>query len=46
MAEPRYKLISKLLITAGIIGLTIGLSYLTMNTYTRVTEQIRALGIG
>ena len=44
--NPRYRIVPKLLITAAIIGLTLGLTYLTMNTYTRITEQIRALGVG
>jgi membrane protein required for beta-lactamase induction len=44
--NPRYRMASKLLATVLIIGLTIGLCYLTMNTYARLTEQIRALGIG
>ncbi len=44
--NPRYRTASKLLATVLILGLTIGLCYLTINTYARLTEQIRALGIG
>jgi hypothetical protein len=44
--NPRYKVIAKLTITTVIIGLTIVLSYLTVNTYTRVIDQIKALGLG
>ncbi len=44
--NPRYRIVPKLLITAAIIGLTLGLSYVTMNMYMKITEQIRALGIG
>ena len=43
--NPRYRITTKLLITALVIGLTIGLSYLTIDTYRRVTDQIRALGL-
>lgn len=44
--NPRYKVTVKLLATVIIAVLTILLSYLTMNTYLRLTEQIEALGLG
>ena len=44
--NPRYRTASKLLITALIIGLTVGLCYLTMSMYARLSEQITALGLG
>ena len=44
--NPRYRTTMKLLITALITGLTVGLCYLTMDTYARLSEQIRALGLG
>jgi len=44
--NPRYRLTSKVLITAAIIGLTLGLGYLMMDMYTRLCEQITALGLG
>jgi hypothetical protein len=43
--NPRYKATVKLLVTAAIVALTIGLCYLTMNIYLRLTEQIAALGV-
>ena len=44
--NPRYRMMTKLLVTGAIIGLTLGLFYLTANMYAKVTEQIRALGLG
>ncbi|MEN6576966.1 MAG: zinc ribbon domain-containing protein [Phycisphaerales bacterium] len=44
--NPRYRPVSKVLITAFIIGLTLGLCYLTMDAYARLSEQITALGLG
>jgi len=44
--NPRYKQITKLAISIIIIGLTVVLFYLMVNTYMQVTEQIRALGLG
>ena len=44
--NPRYKIVSKLLVTVIVVGVSILLCYLTMNTYHQLTEQIEALGIG
>jgi hypothetical protein len=44
--NPRYRMVSKLLATVLILGLTVGLCYLTIDTYAKLAEQIRALGIG
>ncbi len=43
--NPRYKIITKLIVTVIVIAVSIGCYYLTMNTYNRLTEQIRALGM-
>jgi hypothetical protein len=43
--NPRYKIITKLLITAGIIALTILLCQLTASTYRNLTEQLKTLGL-
>ena len=44
--NPRYKIVSKLLVTIIVVGITILFCYLTLNTYHQLTEQIEALGIG
>jgi hypothetical protein len=44
--NPRYKQTTKLAISVAVIGLTIALFYLMVDTYMQVTEQIRALGLG
>lgn len=44
--NPRYKVTVKLVVTVVIVALTVGLSYLTMNIYLRLTEQIEALALG
>ena len=44
--NPRYKIVSKFLVTVIVIGITILFCYLTLNTYHQLTEQIEALGIG
>ncbi len=44
--NPRYKIISKLVMTVIVIGVSILLCYLTVNTYHQLTEQIEMLGIG
>ncbi len=44
--NPRYKIISKFVVTVIVVGVSILLCYLTMNTYLQLTEQIEALGIG
>ena len=44
--NPRYRGVTKLLITVGIIALTIILCYLMMNMYRNLMDQINALGLG
>ena len=44
--NPRYKIVSKLIVTVIVIGISILFCYLTLNTYHQLTEQIEALGIG
>lgn len=44
--NPRYNGIVKVMITTAIIGLTLALCYLTIDAYTRVIDQMKALGIG
>ena len=44
--NPRYKTASKFVVTVIVVGVSILLCYLTMNTYLQLTEQIEALGIG
>jgi hypothetical protein len=44
--NPRYKQTTRIAITIAVIGLTIALFYLMINTYMQVSEQIRALGLG
>jgi sterol desaturase/sphingolipid hydroxylase (fatty acid hydroxylase superfamily) len=43
--NPRYKAVTKLVVTIAVIALTILLSYLTMYIYLRLMEQVEALGI-
>jgi predicted nucleic acid-binding Zn ribbon protein len=43
--NPRYKIITKLVVTGLVIALTILLSYLTTYTYRNLMEQIDAMGI-
>lgn len=43
--NPRYKNVTKLLITVAVIGLTLAVFYLMVDTYTRVIEQVKALGL-
>lgn len=44
--NPRFNVPIKLAITVCVIGLTIGLFYLTIHMYLGVVDQIKALGIG
>ncbi len=44
--NPQYKTATKLIVTAIVIGLTILLCYLTVNTYLQLTKQLEILGIG
>jgi len=44
--NPRYKVVTKLLITVGIIALTILLCEATMRMYQNLMDQIKALGLG
>ena len=43
--NPRYKAITKAVVTVIVVVLTILLYYLTIGAYSRLTEQIEALGI-
>ena len=43
--NPRYKIITKIIVTIIVIVLSIWLCYLTTNMYLQLTEQIKALGI-
>jgi len=43
--NPRYKIITKLVVTVLVIGLTILCSYLVGYIYRNLIEQIEALGI-
>ncbi|HUU18882.1 MAG TPA: hypothetical protein VMW72_17150 [Sedimentisphaerales bacterium] len=40
----RYRIVTKLAVTVIVIALTIFLSYLTVNIYIRLIEQVEALG--
>ena len=44
--NPRYKKITKIVITVAVIVLTIILCQLAINTYRNVMQQINALGLG
>jgi hypothetical protein len=44
--NPRYKIVSKIIITITVIGISILFCYLTVNIYFQLTQQIEALGIG
>jgi len=43
--HPRYKIITKFIVTVIVIAFSILLCYLTANIYLRLTEQINALGL-
>lgn len=43
--NPRYKIITKAVITVIVIGLTVLFTYLVTYTYCRFMEQVEALGI-
>ena len=43
--NPRYKIVTKLIVTGLVIAFTILLCYLTMNVYLRLVKQIEAMGI-
>ena len=43
--NPRYKIITKLVVTGLVIALTILFSYLVASIYRNLMEQIEALGI-
>jgi len=43
--NPRYKAVTKLVVTIAVIALTILLSYLTMYIYLRLMERVESLGI-
>ena len=44
--NPRYRIVTKLAVTVIVIALSIFFSYLTVNIYLRLTEQIESLGLG
>jgi hypothetical protein len=44
--NPRYKHATKLAITVAVIGLTIVAVYAMCDTYVKLTEQLKALGLG
>ena len=44
--NPRFKPITKLLITVAVVVLTIMLCQFMMNTYKNLMDQIKALGLG
>lgn len=43
--NPRYKIVTRLIVTGLVIAFTILLCYLTMNVYLRLVKQIEVLGI-
>lgn len=43
--NPRYKAVTKLVVTIAVIVLTILLSYLTMKIYLQLMEQVEVMGI-
>jgi hypothetical protein len=43
--NPRYKIITKLIVTVIVMALTILLSYLVGHIYANLMEQIKAMGI-
>jgi TRAP-type C4-dicarboxylate transport system permease small subunit len=43
--NPRYKKITKIVISVAVIVLTIVLCQLAMNTYKNLMDQIKALGL-
>ena len=43
--NPRYRIVTKLIVTIVVIAVTICAFYFTANMYTRLTEPIKALGI-
>lgn len=44
--NPRFKGLTKILITVGVIALTVAVCYYAMNTYKNLMDQIKALGLG
>ena len=43
--NPRYSFVTKLAVTVGIIGLTVGLCYIMGEMYKNVLDQVRMLGL-
>ena len=43
--NPRYKIITKIVVTVIVIALTIGLYSLTMSMYLHLIDQIKSLGL-
>ncbi len=44
--NPRYKSLTKVLITVAVIALTLVVCHYAMNTYKNLLDQIKALGMG
>ncbi len=44
--HPRYRLTTKIAVTALVVAMSVFLSYLTAKIYFRLTEQIEVLGLG
>ena len=44
--NPRYRTASKLVVTFIVVGVSILFCYLTVNTYFKLMEQMKMLGIG
>ena len=43
--NPRYKMVTKLMVTVLVVALTILLSYLTISVYLQLMKQIEELGV-
>ena len=43
--NPHYKVSTKLIVTVAVIAVTIWAFYLTAHIYTRLIEQLKALGV-
>lgn len=43
--NPRYKIVTKLVVTVIVIALGVLIYYLTISVYLRLAEQIEALGV-
>lgn len=43
--HPRYRIITKMLVTIMVIGLSVCFYFLTLELYRQLTEQIESLGV-